>query len=85
MEHISNVVCKIAHENNIDLVVTKHQQKRIESIEFVREQRQNGRQELAFNSRPFVLCGLPIRRPPEGTLKHTRKKLKIHPGRRCPH
>ncbi len=73
MEHVKGVVCKLAHENNIDLVVSKRQQKRIESIEFVRDQREHGRQELAFNSRPFVLCGLPIRRPPDGSLKHTRR------------
>ena len=73
MEHVAGVVCKLAHENNIDLVVSKRQQKRIESIELIRDQRQQGRQELAFNSRPFVLCGLPIRRPADGSLKHTRK------------
>ena len=30
-------------------------------------------QELASNSRPFVLCGLPIRCPLPGSLKHTRR------------
>jgi hypothetical protein len=28
---------------------------------------------LAFNSGPLVLCGLPIRCPPAGSLQHTRR------------
>jgi hypothetical protein len=66
-------VCQLAHENNIDLFASKRQQKRVESIELVRRARDERRQEIAFNSRPFVLCGLPIRRPPPGTLRHTRR------------
>lgn len=66
-------MCKIANENNIDLTVTKRQQKRIDSIELVRKERDEQRQTLSFNSRPFVLCGLPIRRPPAGTLQHIRR------------
>ena len=66
-------MCEFAHQNNIDLTVTKRQQKRIASIELVRSERDSARQLLAFNSRPFVLCGLPLRRPPVGTLQHTRR------------
>ena len=73
MQHVKSVVCQLAHESNIDLFASKRQQKRAESIELVRQARDQQRQELAFNSRPFVLCGLPIRRPPSGTLRHTRR------------
>lgn len=73
VQHVKPFVCGLAHENNIDLTVTKRQQKRIESIELVRQERDQQRQPLAFNSRPFILCGLPIRRPPAGTLQHTRR------------
>jgi hypothetical protein len=71
VQHVKSVLCEIAH-NNIDLTVTKCQQKRIDSIELVRKYRDEQRQILSFNSRPFVLCGLPIRKPPVGTLQHTR-------------
>ena len=47
--------------------------KRVESIELARELRDRHQQELAFGARPFVLCGLPIRRPPAGSMKYTRR------------
>lgn len=43
----------------------------------VREQRENGRQDLAYNARPFVLCGIPLRRPPSQQLTHTRHSGKL--------
>ena len=39
-----------------------------------REQRT---QDLAFHTRPFVLCGLPLRRPPESQLLYTRRNGKF--------
>jgi hypothetical protein len=62
-----------SRDKNLDLFASKQQQKRVESIELVRQSREQQRQELAYNSRPFVLCGLPIRRPPPGTLRHVRR------------
>jgi len=38
----------------------------VDGIHLVRERREQGNQLLGFSSRPFVLCGLPIRRPPAG-------------------
>lgn len=73
MQHVKPLVCQLALDNEIDLFSSKHQQKRVESIELVRQARDDHRQELAYNSRPFVLCGLPIRRPPAGTLRHIRR------------
>jgi hypothetical protein len=73
VQNVKSVVCQLAHENNIDIFASKRQQKRVESIELARQARDGQRQELAFNSRPFVLCGLPIRRPPPGTLRHERR------------
>jgi hypothetical protein len=43
----------------------------------IREQRDEGRQELAFNARPFVLCGLPLRRLPADKLLYTRRNGKF--------
>jgi Plasmid encoded RepA protein len=58
------------------LGISKRRFKQIESICLIREQRSKGHQELAFNARPFVLCGLPLRRPPSTQLVHRRRNGK---------
>jgi hypothetical protein len=73
VEHIKGAVCKFAHENGIDLSLSRQKHRRIESIELVRAERKDNRADLAFHSRPFVLCGLPIRRPPAGMLQYSRR------------
>lgn len=50
----------------------------IESVLLIREQRRQKQQDLAFNARPFVLCGLPLRCPPSGQLTHTRRNGKFY-------
>jgi hypothetical protein len=52
--------------------ISKRKLRQVESIHLIREQRENRTQQLAFHARPFVLCGLPLRRPPESQLVHTR-------------
>jgi hypothetical protein len=42
-------------------LVSKYRLKQAEGIHLVRERREQGNQFLGFNSRPFVLCGLPLR------------------------
>jgi hypothetical protein len=42
-------------------------------IELVREKRETANQTFGFASRPFVLCGLPVKRPRPGTLLHERR------------
>jgi hypothetical protein len=59
------------------LDISKQRFRQVESICLVREQRANGRQELAFNARPFVLCGLPLRRPPSSQVIHRRRNGKF--------
>lgn len=44
-----------------------------EGIHLVRQRRDQGNQILGFNSRPFVLCGLPLRRPPKDQLLYERR------------
>ena len=39
----------------------------------VRDRREAGNQILGFATRPFVLCGLPIRRPPQSDLVYERR------------
>jgi len=41
--------------------------------QLVREKRETANQTLGFASRPFVLCGLPVKRPRLGILLHERR------------
>lgn len=58
-------------------VISKRLAKRIEGVELVREARDAGQQEIGFNSRPFVLCGLPIRRPAAGVREYSRRNGRV--------
>ena len=73
VKHVANVLAALPETKQLDFQLTAHQRKRVGSCELVRELRDEQRQDLAFHSRPFVLCGLPIRRPEPGTLKYTRR------------
>jgi hypothetical protein len=52
--------------------VSRQRTRQIEGIELVRSNREQGNQTLCFSARPFVLCGLPIRKLPEGELLYER-------------
>ena len=55
------------------LRVSKHKLRQAEGIELVRLKRTGGGQSLCFSSRPFVLCGLPVRRLPANQLLYERR------------
>lgn len=55
-----------------EIRISKHKLRQVESIHLIREQRENRNQQLAFHARPFVLCGLPLRRPPKSQFVHVR-------------
>ena len=57
----------------IRVTISKRQGKHTEAIEAIRFARDEGKQSIAYNTRPFVLCGLPIKRPPKQTLVHIRR------------
>jgi hypothetical protein len=57
--------------------ITKRRLKKLEAVVLVREQRESGKQDLAYNARPFVLCGIPLRRPPSNQLTHMRHSGKF--------
>jgi Plasmid encoded RepA protein len=59
------------------ITITKRNLKRLEAICLIREQRNSGNQELAFNARPFVLCGIPLRHPPRDQLAYLRRNGKF--------
>jgi plasmid replication initiation protein len=42
-------------------------------MQLVRHRREAANQRLGFASRPFVLCGLPVRCPPRSTLLYERR------------
>jgi hypothetical protein len=53
--------------------ISKRRLRQLQLIQLIREQRDSGTQELAFHTRPFVLCGIPLRRPPASQAVHTRR------------
>jgi len=59
------------------LGLTKRKVKKLDAICLVREERRNGKQQLAYHTRPFILCGIPLRRPPAYQLTHTRRNGKF--------
>lgn len=56
-----------------ELVLSKRKLRQAEAVQLVRWKRESCDQNLGFASRPFVLCGLPIKRPPKGVLLHERR------------
>ena len=56
-----------------DLIFSKQKFRQAEGITLVRRQREEQKQSLAFSSRPFVLCGLPVRQLPKGQLLFERR------------
>ncbi len=56
-----------------ELVVSKQKLRQAESNCIVRLKPEEGKQNLGFSSRPFVLCGLPVRKPRKGEMMHERR------------
>ena len=63
----------ILRRSQPDLVVSRKEFQKAESITLIREKRDNRNQSICFASRPFVLCGLPVRRLPKGQLLYERR------------
>src|SRR5262245_57578798 len=53
--------------------ISKQMLRKVSGAELVRFKRDQGNQDLGFTSRPFVLCGLPLRRPAPGQLLYERR------------
>src|SRR3954468_4603531 len=66
-------VGSLLREAHPELVISKRRMRKVEAIACVRLKRDDARQNLGFSSRPFVLCGLPVKRPPSGCLLHERR------------
>ena len=78
-KNMPSVSCGFARSGDIlkhrfpDLAVSKQKLRRADAIACVRMKRQEANQNLGFASRPFVLCGLPVKRPQSGQLLHERR------------
>ena len=66
-------VAKLLREQHPDLVISRQKLEQVRGIELVRIRREQQSQDLCFNSRPFVLCGLPVRRLPKDQLLYERR------------
>jgi hypothetical protein len=69
MESSGSVLRRTAPE----FVLSKQKLRQVEDIALIRTNRHEQKQSLAFNSRPFVLCGLPVRQTPKGQLLFERR------------
>jgi hypothetical protein len=63
----------VLNSNFPELIISKRKLRQAEAFQAVRENRDAERQNLGFPARPFVLCGLPLKRPATGTLLHERR------------
>jgi hypothetical protein len=68
---------QILQFEHADLLVSKQKLERARGIEVVRIKREQRTQDLCFSSRPFVLCGLPVRRLPKDQLLYERRNGKF--------
>ncbi len=53
--------------------ISKRRLKQLDAIQLVRQQRENRKQAIAYHARPFVLCGLPLRKPRPDQFIYTRR------------
>jgi hypothetical protein len=66
-------VGSVAQRLPADLLISKRMLRQAEAVRLVRMKRESATQNVGFASRPFVLCGLPIKRPAKGVLLHERR------------
>ena len=50
--------------------ITTRRAKQLQAVQVIREQREQQKQEVAFNAGPFVLCGVPLRPLPKDQLAY---------------
>ena len=79
MEKASDILKRLDPKGQgTDLVVSKRKLQRVEAIEMSRAADTPRPQQLVYSSRPFVLCGLPVKRPAKGILLHERRNGKFN-------
>ena len=82
MDHIGSTLPRLTEHKEPEIQISAQKLRKAELIELVRRQRETGQQDLVYTARPFLLCGLPVKRPPSGTLLHERRNgrffLQVH-------
>ncbi|MGH9405463.1 MAG: replication protein RepA [Terriglobia bacterium] len=53
--------------------ITRRRLKRLDAIAQVQERQRQHKTERAYSARPFVLCGIPVRRPAKSSLEYSRQ------------
>jgi hypothetical protein len=53
--------------------ITRRRLKKLDAIVQIHEQQRDHKFEKAYSARPFVLCGIPVRRPAKHTLEYSRQ------------
>jgi hypothetical protein len=64
---------QILRASHGELIVSKQKIGQAKRIEVIRLKREQGVQDLCYSARPFVLCGLPVRRLPTDQLVYERR------------
>jgi hypothetical protein len=64
---------QILKDSHSELIVSNQKVGQARRIELIRVKREQGAQDLCYNARPFVLCGLPVRRLPKHQLVYQRR------------
>jgi hypothetical protein len=67
----------ILREQFPDLIVSRQRLKQAERVQLIRQRGEEANQTLCFSARPFVLCGLPVRRLPKDQLLYERRNGKF--------
>jgi hypothetical protein len=66
-------VGELLRDQQPELIISRQKLEQARGIELVRVRREQQNQDLCFSSRPFVLCGLPVRRLPKEQLLYERR------------
>ena len=66
-------VRELFQDSLFDAPVSAPALQRAGRIELVRRRREENDQDISFGARPFILCGLPIRRLPPEALRYSRR------------
>ena len=69
LENVGSILTRV----DGDLIVSKRRMRKAGAIQMVRQPPGCCHSAPRIRRRPFVLCGLPIRRPGNGTLLHERR------------
>ncbi len=69
MESADSVLTRISPE----FLISKQKLRQAKDSCIVRLKREEGKQNVGFSSRPFVLCGLPVRKPPRNEMLYERR------------